>query len=141
MVSEPSGAAPSQHEPNCSSLAPNRPSIRGGSQVAAQGRPAVDFGIRRPRDGSIFALDPDIPPQAQRIVFEGEPGTWLLNDKPIGKGRTLTWQPWPGRHHLSLRGDGGRIVQRVQFEVRGARIKAAGSPVPGSRPRVNARGE
>ena len=99
--------------------------VRGGSQLAAPGRQAVDFGIRRPRDGSIFALDPDIPRQSQRIVFEGEGGTWILDGKAIGKGRKLDWSPWPGRHELGLRGQGGRIVQTVQFEVRGAGVKAA----------------
>ncbi len=107
--------------------------FRAGRQVAAPGRLAVDFGIRRPRDGSIFALDPDIPPQAQRLVFEGEAGTWLLDDKPIGTGRTVTWRPWPGRHRLSLQGPGGRVVHTVQFEVRGAGIKAASIPVNLSR--------
>ncbi len=106
---------------------------RGGTQLASGGRQAANFGIRRPRDGSIFALDPDIPPQAQRIVFEGEPGTWLLDDQPIGNGRTVTWPPWPGRHRLSLRAQGGRIVQTVQFEVRGAGVKAVAVKRPGSR--------
>ncbi len=104
--------------------------VRGGSQVAAPGRQAVEFGIHRPRDGSIFALDPDIPPRSQRIVFEGEAGTWLLDGRVIGKGRTVDWAPWPGRHQLSLRGQGGRIVQTVQFEVRGAGVKAVGLQGP-----------
>jgi len=83
------------------------------------------FGIVTPRNGSIYALDPDIPPAAQRVVFEGERGTWTLNGRRLGQGERLTWAPWPGRHELSLLGAGGRIVQTVTFEVRGASLKQA----------------
>jgi penicillin-binding protein 1C len=48
-----------------------------GTEAAAQRGAAAPagaaFGIRHPRDGSLFAIDPDIPPSAQRITFEGEP--------------------------------------------------------------------
>jgi len=81
------------------------------------------FGIVTPRNGSIFALDPDIPPAAQRVVFEGERGTWTLNGRRLGQGERLTWAPWPGRHELSLLSTGGRVVQTVTFEVRGASLK------------------
>ena len=81
------------------------------------------FGIVTPRNGSIFALDPDIPPAAQRVVFEGERGTWTLNGRRLGQGERLTWAPWPGRHELSLLAAGGRVVQTVTFEVRGASLK------------------
>ncbi len=47
-------------------------------------RRAQRFGITSPRDGSVFALDPDIPPAAQRITFEGEPGTWVLDGRRLG---------------------------------------------------------
>ena len=46
-------------------------------------RAAERYGIVSPRDGSIFRDDPDIPPTAQRITFEGERGAWRLD------GRTL----------------------------------------------------
>ena len=83
------------------------------------------FGIVSPRDGSIFALDPDMPPHAQRITFEGERGTWRLDGKALGQGERLRWAPWPGRHELSLTGLDGRVLQTVRFEVRGAGVKTA----------------
>ncbi|WP_127996017.1 penicillin-binding protein 1C [Piscinibacter defluvii] len=97
---------------------------------AAMGAPRR-FGILNPRDGSRFALDPDIPPRAQQIVFEGEAGTWVLDGRVLGRGEKLPWAPWPGRHRLELRGAGGRVLEAVQFEVRGAGLRrgaAASSP-------------
>ncbi len=102
------------------------------------------YGITHPSDGSIFALDPDIPPAAQRIVFEGEPGQWLLDGRLLpgrSHGRAArandgadtalqthraSWAPWPGKHELSLLAPDGRVLQTVHFEVRGAAVK--GSP-------------
>ena len=94
---------------------------RAGTQLG----PAQRFGITSPRDGSVFALDPDMPPSAQRIVFEGESGTWLLDGRRVGQGPSLAWAPWPGRHALQLVARDGRIVQAVRFEVRGAGLKTA----------------
>jgi penicillin-binding protein 1C len=86
---------------------------------------AARFGIVSPRDGSIFAIDPDIPPTAQRISFEGEPGTWVLDGKRLGVAPRWSWAPWPGRHELSLVGRSGETLQIVHFEVRGAGLKRA----------------
>ena len=100
---------------------------RVSAQVAGAGRSGVAntdrFGIASPRDGSLFAIDPDMPPAAQRIVFEGEPGTWVLDGKRLGAGPRWPWAPWPGRHELKLLGRGGEVVQTVRFEVRGAGVK------------------
>jgi penicillin-binding protein 1C len=85
-------------------------------------------GISSPAEGSIFALDPDMPPAAQRVTFEGEPGRWVLDGKTVGHGPRLAWAPWPGRHELQLWAGDGRLLQSVKFEVRGAVVKpAAGS--------------
>ncbi|HKX44649.1 MAG TPA: penicillin-binding protein 1C, partial [Burkholderiaceae bacterium] len=54
--------------------------VRGSAQLDPNPR----FGIASPRDGSIFAIDPDMPSAAQRITFEGEPGTWVLDGKRLG---------------------------------------------------------
>ena len=81
------------------------------------------FGIVSPRDGSVFALDPDIPPTAQRITFEGARGVWVLDGRRLGSGNSMTWAPWPGRHSLTLLDTTGRIGQTVQFEVRGAQLR------------------
>ena len=85
------------------------------------------FGIQLPRDGSLFAIDPDIPPAAQKISFEGQQGTWVLDGKRLGTGRRVQWAPWPGRHELRLLDRSGRSLQVVHFEVRGAGLKANGA--------------
>ncbi len=90
---------------------------------SAQASPAAQrFGITQPRDGSLFALDPDIPPAAQRLVFEGEAGRWMLDGRRIGQGSRVSWAPWPGKHELVLADAQGRELQRVHFEVRGAQV-------------------
>jgi penicillin-binding protein 1C len=66
-----------------------------------------------------------MPPGAQRITFEGENGTWVLDGKRVGSGRMMRWAPWPGRHELTLLTPSGRAVQTVRFEVRGAGVKVA----------------
>jgi penicillin-binding protein 1C len=86
---------------------------------------APGAGITSPRDGSLYALDPDIPPTAQRITFEGEPGTWVLDGRRLGSSPRWPWAPWPGRHRLNLLGRDGRVIQSVRFEVRGAVVKTA----------------
>ncbi len=93
--------------------------------ASAQMHNARRFGITSPRDGSVFALDPDMPPHAQAISFEGERGVWMLDGKRVGQGERLKWAPWPGQHALSLVARDGRVLQTVRFEVRGAGVKLA----------------
>jgi len=92
--------------------------VRAGEQVEAQ-RPT---GIASPRDGSIFAIDPDMPRDVQRIAFVGEPGQWWLDGRRIGQGPRVAWSPWPGAHRLELRAASGHVLGRVAFEVRGAGV-------------------
>ena len=92
-----------------------------GTQMANARR----YGITSPRDGSIFAIDPDIPPAAQRISFEGEHGVWVLDGKRLGSATAWSWPPWPGRHELKLVAGDGRALQTVRFEVRGATARQA----------------
>ncbi|MEN6079870.1 penicillin-binding transpeptidase domain-containing protein, partial [Chromobacterium piscinae] len=83
-------------------------------------------GIAAPVDGSIFALDPDIPPANQRMVLRARgvaKPQWWLDGKRLGAGAELAWFPWPGRHRLELRGGDGKVVQAVKFEVRGASLR------------------
>lgn len=94
-----------------------------GTQMAHSRR----YGITSPRDGSIFAIDPDIPPAAQRITFEGEHGVWVLDGKRLGSAKEWSWAPWPGRHELTLVARDGQALQTVRFEVRGASARAARS--------------
>lgn len=79
------------------------------------------FGITSPRDGSLFALDPDIPLASQALTFEGEAGRWRLNGQVVGDGARVHWLPRPGRHELALLAADGSVRQAVRFEVRGLR--------------------
>jgi penicillin-binding protein 1C len=92
---------------------------------------AQAFGIQSPREGTVVLLDPDIPMAAQRMVFEGAAGRWLIDGREIGSGTQLRWLPLPGRHVLERRvllakaKSGGAVAldeptDRVSFEVRAA---------------------
>ncbi|MFM0325891.1 penicillin-binding protein 1C [Caballeronia glebae] len=84
--------------------------------------------IGAPTDGTIFALDPDIPPARQRVWFaradNGVRLAWRLDGKPYGHDARAAWLPWPGRHVLELVDSKGNVVDKVGFEVRGAFAKA-----------------
>ncbi len=89
--------------------------------------------IAAPADGTIVALDPDIPPRHQRLRFAAvgaAPGAeeqvqWRIDGKPIARGRQAEWLPWPGRHRVELVDGDGRMLDRIQLEVRGAGVVAA----------------
>ncbi|MGG1947832.1 penicillin-binding protein 1C [Trinickia sp. NRRL B-1857] len=97
-------------------------------------------GIGSPTDGTVFALDPDIPAARQRIVFERVGGAstrsaWRLDGKMLGHAERVLWLPWPGRHVLELVDAQGTSVDKVRFEVRGASVRgAAPSSAPHGRP-------
>ena len=100
---------------------------RDGASRDAQGASGA-ARIGSPTDGTLFALDPDIPPARQRIVFERASGSsdasvWRLDGKALGHGDRLTWLPWPGRHVLELVNADGSSADRIRFEVRGAVAK------------------
>jgi len=92
--------------------------LAGTSAPPAGARAARRQGIDSPRDGSIVALDPEIPAAVQRMVFEGAPGRWSIDGRPVGEGGRVSWLPRPGRHLLERRDAEG--VERVRFEVRAA---------------------
>ncbi len=78
-----------------------------------------------PPTGTVIALDPDIPPELQRVFFISqtlEDGwRWILNGKTISMvGKPFPWTPRPGKYSLAI-ADGERgIVDSVLFEVRGS---------------------
>ncbi len=91
--------------------------------------------ILHPVSGTILALDPDIPPQQQRLVLRASgraPGQfWQVDGQrlPAAGGLqrvadsaqwTQHWLPRPGRHWLSLHDASGQLVDKVWVEVRGA---------------------
>lgn len=81
-----------------------------------------------PDSGSIFALDPDIPRDRQKIFFRWKGGTprqplsWSLNGKSAGKENPAAWAPIRGRHVLKLERNCGprctQVVAEAHFEVR-----------------------
>jgi penicillin-binding protein 1C len=100
--------------------------------------------IKRPANGTLLALDPDIPPLNQRLRLEadgvaGGAGNgkdravqWRIGSLTIARGAQAEWLPWPGRHTLELADAQGRVLDRVQFEVRGAGV-VSGAAMPASR--------
>lgn len=91
--------------------------------------------IASPADGTVFALDPDIPPQAQRVWLHAEDVAgrtasavaWRLDGKRLGHGGKLAWRPWPGRHRLELVDAKGTVLDTVHIEVRGATVRETGA--------------
>ena len=81
--------------------------------------------ITAPSDGTIIALDPDIPPRHQRVRFEAEGRAlqWRIDGKPFARGSNAQWLPWPGRHVVELLDARGQVVDQVKLEVRGAGIR------------------
>jgi penicillin-binding protein 1C len=82
--------------------------------------------ITAPADGTILALDPDIPPARQRVHFTADaPGAhWLLDGKRLASGAMVPWLPWPGRHRVTLVSAEGQALDEIRLEVRGAGVSA-----------------
>jgi penicillin-binding protein 1C len=82
-----------------------------------------------PVDGSIIAIDPDIPEPRQRVMFQAQAGqglSWRLDKAVLAPaGADFAWRPEAGEHRLELVDAGGDMVGSVGFEVRGAERQAA----------------
>jgi penicillin-binding protein 1C len=95
----------------------------GQSEMAAAPQAARRPRITSPVSGSVYALDPDIPIDRQRlgIAVSGDvTGYRLILDKQaLGDadgGQQIL--PRPGSHMLTLVDPGGRMIDRVRFTVR-----------------------
>jgi len=88
------------------------------AKAPEQTRPTIVY----PRQGQIIAVDPDIPPDRQRVRFEASGGgpdlQWRLNGEPLAGGDL--WRPQPGKWLLTLHDVNGAQVDGVRFEVRGS---------------------
>ena len=86
----------------------------------------INARILAPTSGTIIALDPDIPPNRQRVSFqaEGQNVAWLLDGKPLAKGNAAKWLPWPGRHVVQLVDAKGAKLDEIKLEVRGAGVRS-----------------
>ncbi|MDQ7957121.1 MAG: transglycosylase domain-containing protein [Pseudomonadota bacterium] len=102
-----------------------RPAGAAGTLDSKDGNPAR---ITAPTQGTILALDPDIPPRHQRVNFEsdgaGRDVQWRIDGKPFARGTTAQWLPWPGRHTVELADAQGQVLDTIQLEVRGAGVAA-----------------
>ena len=73
-----------------------------------------------PSDGSLIAIDPDIPPARQLLVIRSigqRPGLFIAVDGRRLPGLPARWAPVPGRHEISLT-DGQTTYDRVRVTVR-----------------------
>ncbi len=102
----------------------------GGGFDAKNPAAAASWRIRAPAPGTVFALDPDIPPQRQRVQLSASGGgapaaglRWRVNGRDVGRGASASWQPWPGRHALQLVAADGTALDELRIEVRGAGVR------------------
>lgn len=82
--------------------------------------------IETPAHGAIYAIDPDIPAERQRlrVTARGAPrgARLVLEDgRQARADRPLIWLPQPGRREVLLMSANGKELDRVRFEVRGLR--------------------
>lgn len=79
--------------------------------------PAARPRILSPVNGTVLAIDPDIPVANQRVKVQATGGApVLLAD---GTAAPALWLPPPGRHALRLVDAGGIERDRIQITVRG----------------------
>ena len=82
-----------------------------------------------PVDGSILAVDPDIPAARERVLFQAQAGQglhWRLDDAALGAAdAALAWRPAVGSHRLDLLDANGKVIATSRFEVRGNRAPVA----------------
>ncbi len=92
---------------------------------AAGPKEAQPARITAPTNGTIIALDPDIPPKHQRVLFEatGDKLVWQMDGKVFAKGPSTQWLPWPGRHVVRISNVRGEVLDEIRLEVRGAGVK------------------
>ncbi|HCX81585.1 MAG: penicillin-binding protein 1C [Curvibacter sp. RIFCSPHIGHO2_12_FULL_63_18] len=107
-------------------------STRAGGQKGLKSGAAPTARITAPTHGTIIALDPDIPPKAQRLTLQAEGSNlrWLVDGKPVAKGNTAQWPIWPGRHLIQITDAKGQVLDEVRFEVRGAGVKTPPTTAP-----------
>ncbi len=106
-----------------------------GARARAVSDAAARPRITAPAAGTIVALDPDIPPRHQRLAFTGEGADlrWRIDGKPLGRGTSVPWLPWPGRHQVQLVDARGAVLDEIRIEVRGAGVRET-AKTPARRP-------
>ncbi|NLY28067.1 MAG: penicillin-binding protein 1C [Alcaligenaceae bacterium] len=92
-------------------------------EPCCSGPPAAMLRIASPLDGTVYALDPDIPVSSQHLWLRARgdragQAVWRVNGRIIGQGDQV-WQPVPGRHAIELINTEGEVLDRVVVQVRG----------------------
>src|SRR5690606_35099998 len=120
-------------------IEPSRMDYFVGDTALAQVRRARDVQdgwlepvrIAAPQDGTVLAVDPDIPPRNQRVVFRASGADplldrvgWRIDGGRAVQGREMLWLPLPGMHRVELLGKDGRVLDSVTLTVRGAMLAA-----------------
>ncbi|WGG52001.1 penicillin-binding protein 1C [Rugamonas sp. DEMB1] len=89
-------------------------------ELAGQGGRAPR--ISYPAPASIIAIDPDIPPASQRVLFQAQAAAglrWRLDGADLGPANAdHAWQPVAGPHQLALVDADQQVVDTMRFEVR-----------------------
>jgi penicillin-binding protein 1C len=92
------------------------------SLIAAAPAAARRPRITNPAAGAVYAIDPDIPPDRQRlaVAVAGEAAGLRvrLDGRDMGGAGALLLFPTPGVHRLQLVDTAGRVVDRSSFTVR-----------------------
>jgi penicillin-binding protein 1C len=96
--------------------------LPGTEPVPSEVEPSVPPSITAPVDGTVIAVDPDIPAERQRVRFSARNagGTrWELDGLDLGPvNSSHLWKPAPGRHVLRLIDGSRRPLDHVGFLVR-----------------------
>jgi penicillin-binding protein 1C len=84
----------------------------------------VNNRIVYPSSGAVIAIDPDIPPEVQKLFFISQTNDeglrWVLNGYTISNiANIIPWAPRVGSYTLVLCDRENRIIDSVDFEVRG----------------------
>ncbi len=93
--------------------------------IAAREASSAGARIVAPTDGSIIALDPDIPAANQRVQLKSGDVTqvpcWVVNDEHMGcSDAPLAWRPSAGNALIKLMDSDGKELDRVTIIVRGS---------------------
>jgi penicillin-binding protein 1C len=100
--------------------------VKGTEQRAAPVvTPRANVRITYPASGTVIAHDPNIPAELERVFFESSQADegllFRLNGKNLGPASApYAWKPAePGPYELTLVDARGRVVDSVEFKVRG----------------------
>ena len=53
-----------------------------------------------------------------------------MDGKEFARGTEAQWLPWPGRHVVQLADAGGKVLDEVRLEVRGAGVRETKAATP-----------